>query len=112
MAAKVSSLAMSKAKASKTFGTKPSLSWHFLKYAAIAGDSFTGARLSAVTGASSAIVPGGGFTTGFAGPSLDGGAALPPLMARRIGMSLLVFAGNIFPAAFADLLVLGISTSL
>jgi hypothetical protein len=27
-------------------------------------------------------------------------------------MPLLVFAGNVFPAAFADLLVLGISTSL
>jgi hypothetical protein len=56
-----------------------------------------------------------GFTAGFAGPAFAGGfggAALPPLMARSIGMSLLAFAGMVFPATFADLLVLGISTSL
>jgi hypothetical protein len=82
-----------------------------LKYAAIAGDSLAGARLSAITGTSSATAARGGFTAGFAG--LDfGGAALPPLMARSTGMSLLAFASIVFPAAFADLLVLGISTSL
>jgi hypothetical protein len=33
-------------------------------------------------------------------------------MARSIGMSLPGFAGIVFPATFADLLALGISTSL
>jgi hypothetical protein len=37
---------------------------------------------------------------------------LPPLMARSTGTSLLGFARIVFPAAFADLLILGISTSL
>ena len=48
---------------------------------------------------------------GFAGLGL-GGVALPPLMARSTGMSLLAFASIVFPPAFTDLLVLGISTSL
>jgi hypothetical protein len=37
---------------------------------------------------------------------------LPPLIARSIGTSSLAFAGTAFPPAFADLLLLGISTSL
>ncbi|MFY9686953.1 MAG: hypothetical protein WAJ88_14230 [Pseudolabrys sp.] len=77
----------------------------------MAGDSFAGARLSAITGTSSATATAVGFTAGFAGLGLDG-AAFPPLMARSTGMSLLAFASIIFPPAFADLLVLGISTSL
>src|SRR5262245_51519258 len=77
----------------------------------MAGDSFAGARLSAITGRSSAIGAVTGFTAGFAEVGF-GGAAFPPLMARSTGTSLLALAGIGFPAAFADLLVLGISTSL
>ena len=77
----------------------------------MAGDSFAGARLSAITGTSSATAAGGGFTAGFTGLGL-GGAALPPLMARSTGMFLPAFASIVFPPAFADLFVLGISTSL
>src|SRR5512147_1337972 len=77
----------------------------------MAGDSFAGARLSAITGTSSGTAAGGGFTAGFAGLGL-GGAALPPLMARSTGVVLPAFASIAFPPAFADLLVLGISTSL
>jgi hypothetical protein len=53
-----------------------------------------------------ADLPGPGFADDF------GVEALPPLMARSTGMAWLAFVGIVFPAAFADLLVLGISTSL
>jgi hypothetical protein len=80
-----------------------------LKYAAIAGESFAGSRLSAMIGTSSAAEGVGFKDPGFA-PAF-GGAALPPLMARSTGWSFLGFADAVLAAGFADLLVLGISTS-
>ena len=64
-----------------------------------------------MTGTSSGTAAGGGFIAGFAGLGL-GGVAFPPLMARSTGMFLPAFASTVFPPVFADLLVLGISTSL
>jgi hypothetical protein len=77
--------------------------------------------LSAITGTSSATATatglrGEGFAGCFAGPDFAaaafGGAFLPPLMACSTGLALFGFATATLPAALADLLALGISTSL
>src|ERR1700674_4404067 len=91
----------------------------------MAGVSFTGSRLSAIAGTSSATTGAGLSGNGFAAPglaaglgtNLDGGdfagAALPPLMARKTGLPLGVFLPDFLaaalPAVLTALLALAIS---
>src|SRR6185503_2402 len=51
----------------------------------MAGDSFTGGRLSAIAGASSGCAGAGLARADLAVPGLAAGAVLPPLMARNGG---------------------------